>query len=359
MSHHLAAVLAGARAHVDDPVRRPHHRLVVLDDDHRVAQVAQTLQRADQPFVVRWMQSDRRLVADVEHAHQAGPDLGGQPDPLRLATGERGRPAVQREVVEPDLDHEVEAPADLLQDLARDHLLAIAKRGLGAGQPRRPLLRFDDAHARHVDHVELVDRHRPGLRLQPRSFAGRAGVCGHVAFDLVAHVVGVGLLVAALQVRDAALECCVPLVLVPAGARVGQRDRRLIAVEHQVEVLLRQLGHGRRERKAVLLSERLEYALVPRACGRLAPPGLDGAVGQAQVRVRDHQLRIDLTLHAQAGAGRASAMGAVEAEVAGRDLAQAEAAVYAGELLGVELLFPGGLLRLALHRDEDDASAQL
>lgn len=36
-----APVVACARAQVDDPVRVRHHRLVVLDDDHRLARVDQ------------------------------------------------------------------------------------------------------------------------------------------------------------------------------------------------------------------------------------------------------------------------------------------------------------------------------
>ena len=56
--------------------------LVVLDHDHRVAQVAQALQRVEQPRVVALVQADGRLVQHVEHAHQARADLGGQPDAL-------------------------------------------------------------------------------------------------------------------------------------------------------------------------------------------------------------------------------------------------------------------------------------
>ena len=41
----LAAVLAGARPHVDDPVGDAHHLLVVLDDEHRVAERLEPLQR--------------------------------------------------------------------------------------------------------------------------------------------------------------------------------------------------------------------------------------------------------------------------------------------------------------------------
>ena len=46
------AVLAGARTHVDDPIGRAHRFLIVLDDDQRVAQIAQPLEGADQARVV-------------------------------------------------------------------------------------------------------------------------------------------------------------------------------------------------------------------------------------------------------------------------------------------------------------------
>ena len=88
------AVLAGARAEVDEVVGRAHRLLVVLDDDHGVAEVAQALERRDQLRVVALVQADRGLVEDVEHAHQRGADLGRQPDPLRLAARQRrGRAA--------------------------------------------------------------------------------------------------------------------------------------------------------------------------------------------------------------------------------------------------------------------------
>ncbi len=44
----VAAVAARARPEVDDPVGRLHRGLVVLDDQHGVAEVAQALERADQ-----------------------------------------------------------------------------------------------------------------------------------------------------------------------------------------------------------------------------------------------------------------------------------------------------------------------
>ena len=91
----VAAVLAGARAHVDEPVGAAHHLLVVLDDEHGVAEVAQPLERADQPVVVALVEPDRRLVEDVEHADELRADLRREPEPLRLAARERRRRAVE------------------------------------------------------------------------------------------------------------------------------------------------------------------------------------------------------------------------------------------------------------------------
>ena len=81
----LAAVLARARPDVEHPVGRPDGLLVVLDDDQRVAQVAQPDQRGDELGVVLLVQADGRLVEDVQDAHQARADLRRQADALRLA----------------------------------------------------------------------------------------------------------------------------------------------------------------------------------------------------------------------------------------------------------------------------------
>ena len=43
----LAAVLAGPRTHVDEPVGGAHRLLVVLDNEDRITKVAQVLQRLD------------------------------------------------------------------------------------------------------------------------------------------------------------------------------------------------------------------------------------------------------------------------------------------------------------------------
>ena len=83
----VATVLPSPRADVHHPVGDADGVLVMLNDNDGVAQVPKSGQRLDQPVVVTLMQTDRRLVQDVENADQPGADLRCQPDTLCLSTG--------------------------------------------------------------------------------------------------------------------------------------------------------------------------------------------------------------------------------------------------------------------------------
>src|SRR3546814_13017033 len=60
---------------VDDMIGMADRVLVVLDDDHGVAEIAQPEQRLQQALVVALVQADARLVEHVHHADQTGADL--------------------------------------------------------------------------------------------------------------------------------------------------------------------------------------------------------------------------------------------------------------------------------------------
>ena len=192
-----AAVLAGAGAEVDDVVGGADRVLVVLDDDHGVAEVAEALQRRDQLRVVALVQPDRRLVEDVEHADQAGADLGREPDPLRLAAGQRRRRPLQRQVADPDRVEEAQPLLDLADDQP-----AIARSVSVSSSALDPLERRRAESCVYSAIVEPADRHREALRPQPGAAAGRAGLQGHQALDPLAGLLGVGVLVAALEARS-------------------------------------------------------------------------------------------------------------------------------------------------------------
>jgi hypothetical protein len=66
------------------------HFEVVLDDQHRVAEVPQLAQHMDQAFGVGRVQSDGRLVEDVQDTGQPGTQQGGQP-PISRVNNPAGR----------------------------------------------------------------------------------------------------------------------------------------------------------------------------------------------------------------------------------------------------------------------------
>ena len=128
----LAAMDAGAGADVEHVVGDADRVLVVLDHDHGVAEVAQPLQRFEQPRIVALVQADRRLVEHVEHAGQARADLRGEADALALAARQRAGGARQREIFEPDVDQELQPLADFLEDARRDLVLLLVEHAAAA-----------------------------------------------------------------------------------------------------------------------------------------------------------------------------------------------------------------------------------
>jgi len=158
----LAPPLARAGAEVDHPVGRPDRVFVVLDHDDGVALVAEGLERAQELGVVAGMQPDRGLVEHVQHAGEPGPDLGGQPDPLALAAGERGGLAVERQIAEAHLVEEGQPTADLLHQLRRDHLLRLVEH-----ERREKLPGVGDRQGTERVEGELIRRERGGDRIVP------------------------------------------------------------------------------------------------------------------------------------------------------------------------------------------------
>ena len=127
LEDHVAAVLAGARAEVDDVVGDADRLLVVLDDDDRVAEVAQPRQRPEQLAVVALVQADRRLVEHVQHAGEIRADLRREADALPFAARQRRGAAAEREVADADVVQEPQALLDLAQDALGDDRLAIGQ----------------------------------------------------------------------------------------------------------------------------------------------------------------------------------------------------------------------------------------
>ena len=82
---HVAALLARARADVDDPVGSADDVEVVLDDEQRVARALERVEHLEQRRGVGRVQSRRRLVEDVDDAEETRPQLRRDAQALGLA----------------------------------------------------------------------------------------------------------------------------------------------------------------------------------------------------------------------------------------------------------------------------------
>ncbi len=170
LKNNFAAPLAGSRADFDDLVRRPQHRFLMLDDDHRVAAIAQSDDGRDQAIDIRRMQADRRLIEHVQHVDQAGAERGGQRHPLRLSAAERAQRAVEREIAEPDGFQIAEPGLHLLEHHAAD--APLPRRQLHGAQVLEQIVNFEH---RKFSHVQSAQARGQRLGSQPTSAAGGAG----------------------------------------------------------------------------------------------------------------------------------------------------------------------------------------
>ena len=161
-------------------------------------------------------------------------DLAGEPDALRFAAGQRRRAAGQRQVFQPHIVQELQPLHDLLQDAPGDRGALRRQRRFHPGEPGQ---RAADRQVPRGRDVFAAHPHRQRLRLQARAVAHGAGFLRLVAAHLLAHPGAVGLLPAALQIVQHALERLGHAVGAHA-VLVGELDRLLSAVQDQVRARL-------------------------------------------------------------------------------------------------------------------------
>ena len=270
------------------------------------------------------MQADGGLVEDVEHAHEAGADLRGEPDALRLATRERRGRAGEREVVEADVDHEAQALPDLLDDGAGDEELALVEV--------EPLEEGEAVAARHgADLVDVLvaDRHGEKLGLEPRPVAGRAGHLADVLLEVRLHGLRRRLLVLVKEDLADARVRREPVRVAAVARDVVDADLRgAEAVEKDVLRLLGQVRPGGLVRDADVFADGGEDL---RVVVRVPEEAAEDAFGDREGRVLDEGGGVDDLAEAEAVAVGAGAVGGVEGEVAGLEVVDGVAVLGAGE----------------------------
>ena len=179
----IPALLARAGAQIDHVIGGGDRVRIVLDDQNRVAEVAQALQDVDQAMRVARMEPDGRFVEHVQRADQMRAQRRRQLNALRLAARKRGSQAVQRQILQADFIEEEQALANLLQNFVGDgRLLRRSIRDVH----KMPGLRH--GHGADFRDGFAGDANRARLRPKPRAVAFRADGVAAIAAQENAHV---------------------------------------------------------------------------------------------------------------------------------------------------------------------------
>src|SRR5271157_1363715 len=160
---------ASARSEIDHVISGADRLLVVFHHHDRVPDVAQANEGIEQTPIVTLVQTDRRLVEDVNHPCELATHLRSQPNALRFAAGERGSGTLEREVRQADGREEIEAAADLFQELGCDFTCRALEREFG-----EELARALDRESRKLDDALAPDAHCGALGPQAHAPARRA-----------------------------------------------------------------------------------------------------------------------------------------------------------------------------------------
>ena len=302
----VPALLARAGADVHDPVGRTHRLLVVLHHDDGVALVAQFLQRGEQLAVVALVQTDARLVQDIDDVHELGPDLRGQADALALAAGKRRRGPVQAQIVQAHVQQEADAVGKFLEDVAGHGARALVQL---VRQGSEPGGEFADLHRAHLGDVLSVYAETFDMLSQARAVAYGAY---HLVFDVAHHAV--------------------PVHHLRLGA-VAHAVKLFRAEHQQAHGLVRQGCEGLIQREFVLArdgADQFELPPVPDAAQRG-----DTAVRDGLAPVGDDGVHTDVGHGAEALAVRAAAFRGVEGEGMRRRLLQGDAVFGIHQVFGV------------------------
>src|SRR3569833_2187730 len=340
----LAAMLPGARTEIDHVIRRAHRLFVVLYVDQGVAEIAQMLVRREQARGGALMQTDRRLVEDVENANEPRTDLRRETNALRFAARQRFRRAAKREVIQADVDEKSETLAHFLENRRgnlpiKSRLAVTAHRDVLEERQRLGHRQLDD-----LTDVPSFNGHRKRLGLETTSLARRARHFDHVLLQLHAHGVGIRLFIPPLDVAEHTF----PLDAFFLRAAFGA----LVAVEHAVAHGLGQIAPRRVQVELQLPRERRQHDL-PQIAARLTPRN-DHAFENRDARIAEDELLAHAAGRAESPARRTRAERRVEREVARLELRQRDPARRTPVALGEDLGRYG--LRI---RDFDDAVGQL
>ena len=235
----------------------------MLHHHQRVAQIPQSNQGVEQAVVIPLMQADAGFIQHVQHPGEAGSDLGCQADALRLAAGQGHRRSVKTEVIQPHIQQETQAKANLTQHQIADLDLTGIEQwcgplmGTDTHQLFDPLEGFTHTHGGEFRNPEGADLHRECFGFQPLPAADFTGHQFQKLLQFLTLGFTAGIPQLALKDRKNALERTGVAPLALAIPAIGLNQNRFTAaVQQHITLLIRELVPRRLDLEAERFSNR-------------------------------------------------------------------------------------------------------
>src|SRR3977135_129961 len=205
------------------------------------------------------MQTDARFIENIKDSSQAGPDLSGEPNPLRFPAYESAALAYELSIAQPALEQELQTRFNFTDHFRRDLLLLGRERDLGNKLRRR----FDSQLGKlvNIQFVSVIQsnvegsrcftlkltsvgplvpsrtgvfarddgalhRHRQNLRSQPRATANFTWLAGHEGTNPITGELSFGFLVEPLHLWHQTLKRLGDLFTVTAELNFNRRPAR-------------------------------------------------------------------------------------------------------------------------------------
>ena len=115
IKHNLAALLAGARTHINHAVSRQHNGRVMLNHHQCIASIAQAVHGLSDAVHITRMQANRRLVQHKQRVDQRCTQCRCQVDALDFAARQGTALPVQSEVANADITQVLQARLDFFK----------------------------------------------------------------------------------------------------------------------------------------------------------------------------------------------------------------------------------------------------
>ena len=150
---HITAARSGNGAHLDQIVGFRQYARVVVDNNHGVAVIHQIAHHAHQAVDIGRMQADRRLVQHIKHTRRSVAHHAGELHTLALTRGERGAGAIERKVIETQVDQTTGRTQKRIADIRR-HGPHLGRQG--RRHPAHPLNRLTQRHGRCLRQIDTA-----------------------------------------------------------------------------------------------------------------------------------------------------------------------------------------------------------